>query len=259
MTDPEDRRPEESTRRLRKQDAAPPAPEEPDYSATRLDWGGPPAPTPWLEVTPPYSSSTGLTPPDTVREPVPEAAHPATTVRRRPPATAPTARFATGDHVLHFGPGVPPNTGTVSAVWHGLLTPEPPPRRRPAWRGYLLAGFVLLCSLAYAVWQWLGTGLDVKGVTVTTAPAGPACDGTADIVATVRTNGRGGSVTYRWERSDGTGSGVLTEHFGRGQEEARIHLLWKFRGEGTVAARAELVVTSPGRTAAATEFTYSCP
>lgn len=95
-------------------------------------------------------------------------------------------------------------------------------------------------------------------MTVATDPKGPACDATADVVATVRTNGRAGVLTYRWLRSDGTRSAQLTERVPSGQREARLHLLWTFQGAGTYPAKAELQLVSPTRRTAAAEFTYRC-
>ncbi|MFC7217491.1 hypothetical protein ACFQLX_04780 [Streptomyces polyrhachis] len=239
MNDPRDRTPDEPrTHRLRR--PARPAVPDPrtapeaaaDYSATALNW---PQPT-----VPPEA---GRAHPPTVREPL----------------ALPLPAYD-DDAVLRFGPGVPaspPGGDTAAMLWHAATAP--PPRRRPAWRRYLLAAAVLLCSLAFALWQWWGSGLAVESVRVSTDPGGPACDSTAEIVATVRTNGRGGTLRYHWERSDGTRSGELREQFGRGQEEARVELLWRFEGRGSVTATAELVISAPQPRAEAVTFTYSCP
>jgi hypothetical protein len=79
-----------------------------------------------------------------------------------------------------------------------------------------------------------------------------------DIVGLVRTNGRPGTLSYRWTRSDGTASGVLREGVVRGQRQARLHLLWTFQGEGHYTARAELQILSPAHRTVVTEFTYDC-
>ncbi|WP_258025418.1 hypothetical protein [Streptomyces bambusae] len=44
----------------------------------------------------------------------------------------------------------------------------------------------------------------------------------------------------------------------RGQEEARLHLLWTFQGIGSYPARAQLELLEPSRRTAAVEFTYTC-
>ncbi|WP_406065781.1 hypothetical protein OG462_40270 [Streptomyces sp. NBC_01077] len=169
--------------------------------------------------------------------------------------------------VLRFGPGVTAatarraeNTPTAVQIWHGTLPGVPAPRptrsRRP--RRYALAGVVLAAVLAFLAWQHYGPRVAVRDVTVTTPAQQLGCDGTADVVGVVRTDGRPGTVTYRWERSDGTRSGALHERLTRGQKEARVHLLWTFHGPGTHQAVARLVIAAPaGHTSSAT-FTYHC-
>lgn len=159
--------------------------------------------------------------------------------------------------VLRFGPGV-----TAALPLPFPVTPVPRTRRRPGeWRRYTLAAVVLIGVLCYLGWQRYGPALEVRDVVVTTDAAdagGPGCDGTADVVAVVRTNGRPGVLTYRWLRSDGTRSEQLTERVPNGRTEARLHLLWTFQGAGTYSAKAELELVSPVRQTAAAEFTYRC-
>ncbi|MFJ3974372.1 hypothetical protein [Streptomyces sp. NPDC090021] len=159
--------------------------------------------------------------------------------------------------VMRFGPGV---TAAMPAPFPVVVPVVVPPRRRGAGlRRYTLAAVVLAAVLAYLGWQRFGPGIEVREVSVTTDPAGPACDATADVVAVVGTNGRPGTLTYRWVRSDGTRSQELTERVPRGQREARLHLLWTFRGTGSYRAKAELQLLSPGQRTAAVDFTYRCP
>lgn len=173
--------------------------------------------------------------------------------------------------VLRFGPGVTAavihrsqGNNTTAAVWHGTLAgqPESPPppeeRRRGGLRRYALAGTILLAVIAFLAWQRFGPSLAVRDVSVSTAARTLGCDSTADIVAVLRTNGRAGTVTYRWERSDGTTSGVLTEKLTRGQKQARLHLLWTFKGRGEYRASAELRILTPTRHTADTALTYRC-
>ncbi|MFI5863474.1 hypothetical protein [Streptomyces sp. NPDC051546] len=179
--------------------------------------------------------------------------------------TGPTARFdvpagAVPDRVegsvLRFGPGV---TAALPAPFP--LYPAPEPRRRSEWRRYTLAAVVLIGVLCYLGWQRFGPALEVRDVAVSTDAAGaegPGCDGTADVVAVVATNGRPGVLTYRWLRSDGTRSEQLSERVPSGRKEARLHLLWTFQGAGSYPAKAELELVSPVRRTAAAEFTYRC-
>ncbi|MGW4109234.1 hypothetical protein ACWEGV_40920, partial [Streptomyces sp. NPDC004976] len=124
---------------------------------------------------------------------------------------------------------------------------------------YALPALVLLAVLVLLAWQRLGPELAVRGAAVTAPSATVACDSTADVVGTVTTNGRPGTLTYRWTRSDGTSSGVLREEMARGQKEARLHLLWTFEGPGRYEARAELRILSPSARTTTADLTYACP
>ncbi|MFE9017912.1 hypothetical protein ACFYNL_04915 [Streptomyces sp. NPDC007808] len=174
------------------------------------------------------------------------------------PTTWPTPPTDPGeDTVLRFGPGV---TAAVAQRTHRTLPtlPVQPVRPRRNLRRHTLPAVVLLCVLAFLAWQRLGPSVEVSTVAVTSRPTVLGCEGTADIVAVVRTNGRPGTLSYRWIRSDGTSSGVLREEVVRGQRQARLHLLWTFRGEGHRTARAELRILSPAHRTVATRFTYDC-
>lgn len=154
--------------------------------------------------------------------------------------------------VLRFGPGVPAR----------LPPPVVPPRLRRRRRGQRLTLMLVVVAAAAALgwfgWQWLGPPLDVRALDVRTASAGPGCGGTAEVVGTVRTNGAGGTIRYRWVRSDGTDSGELEERLARGQREARLRLLWTFRGQGTQQAEATLEILSPDRRSDSAGFRYHC-
>jgi hypothetical protein len=171
---------------------------------------------------------------------------------QQPTATAP------GPAVRRFGPGVPP---AAAAVWHGATAPQPPqpPRSRWLWlRRYGPALAVLTAVAAYLLWLYGGPRVSVTGVEVSVASQ-PGCGQRADVVGLIRTDGRPGTIVYRWLRSDGTDSPEMTERVTRGQREAEVHLLWQFEGEGRMDATAELRVTSPARHTASASFTYACP
>ncbi|WP_405828576.1 hypothetical protein [Streptomyces sp. NBC_00105] len=174
-----------------------------------------------------------------------------------PPAATEVAPDRVEGSVLRFGPGV---TAAMPAPFPLVVAAVAAPRRRrvAGLRRYALAAIVLAAVLAYLGWQRFGPAIEVRDVAVTTDPQGPPCDATADVVAVVGTNGRPGTLTYRWVRSDGTRSEELTERVPRGQREARLHLLWTFQGTGNYPARAELQLLSPGQRTAAVDFTYRC-
>ncbi|MEU0375226.1 hypothetical protein ABZ070_34715 [Streptomyces sp. NPDC006283] len=204
------------------------------YSATALE-------SHWFEL-PEQSATTRLA--DTVRAPEPEH------------HIAPDRVDAA---VHRFGPGV-----TAAALRHGTPPPQPAISARPRryslafLRRYTLAALVLLGVLGYFAWQRLGPDLAVQEVSVRATPKAPACASTTDVVGVVNTNGRAGTLTYRWVRSDGTDSGPLREPVSRGQRKANLHLLWSFNGKGIHPARAELRIISPTAHTASVNFTYRC-
>lgn len=173
-----------------------------------------------------------------------------------------SAEPAPESDVLHFGPGVPPLglTDTAVDVWRG--TPKrkgrQEPRGRLHWLGrYRLAAAVLAIVLAWLLWQRQTADLRIAQVTAQTSSV-LGCDGTAEVVAVVKTNGAAGAFTYEWNRSDGTSSGPREERLGRGQDETRLRLQWTFHGKGTSKATARLVIESPSRHTASASFAYTC-
>ncbi|MFI6284733.1 hypothetical protein ACIBCM_08255 [Streptomyces sp. NPDC051018] len=186
--------------------------------------------------------------------------------RAGPPEAAPDR---VEGEVLRFGPGVTAlgHRGraphhTTAEIWHGTLAGHPggpgPHRRRRGLRRYTLAAVVLAAVTAFLLWQRHGPGIAVERVAVTTTVGELGCDSTADIVGVVDTDGRPGTLVYRWLRSDGTTSGRLRERLRRGQTQTRLHLLWTFRGEGLSSASARLEIISPSPHRATTRFTYRC-
>jgi hypothetical protein len=219
MTTPDDRVPEEPTRSL----GGPSA--DAEYSATVLA-------SHWF---------TG-----------PEREEPAATVLDESATTAPDR---VEDTVRRFGPGV---TAAAAHRIHSTLPVTPPPGPRSGLRRYALPALVFLCVLAFLAWQRLGPSVEVRDVSVATRPAKLGCGETAQILAQVTTNGRPGTFTYRWFRSDGTSSDVLRERLPRGQRHATLSLRWTFEGKGHHAGRAELRVLTPSVHTAVTRLTYDC-
>ncbi|MFF4659158.1 hypothetical protein [Streptomyces sp. NPDC001381] len=176
----------------------------------------------------------------------------------RPPAHGP------GDGtVLRFGPGVTAARGLTAALPSGAHTvphvpavPAPAGHRRL--RRHALPAFVLIAALVFLLWRDTAPGLSVREVTVAAVQDSTGCDGTADVVGVVRTDGRAGELSYRWVRNDGTASDVLHATVAEGRRVVRLHLLWTFQGQGSYAAAAELRVLSPGGGTARTAFTYDC-
>lgn len=160
--------------------------------------------------------------------------------------------------VLRFGPGVTAALSHRSGTPLSAAVPTPTRHPRGGLRRHALPALVLLMVIAFFAWQRSGTGFATDRVAVTTRNTTVECDSTADIVGVITTNGRPGTLSYRWVRSDGTTSAVLSEVMPGGQKKARVHLLWTFRGEGHYRAQAELHVLSPSRHTATIRFVYDC-
>ncbi|MEU1807785.1 hypothetical protein [Micromonospora aurantiaca (nom. illeg.)] len=177
---------------------------------------------------------------------------------RTGPARAASGVPAPGGE-LRFGPGVPA-TPPPAPPW----PTAPPIRPRPAWRRVVsvlsaLLTVVLLLTVGLYLWERLRP-LEVEGVTVAVPrPAGVACDVTVDVVATVRTNGRGGTIRYQWFRSDAPPGAVLTERVGSGQQTAALTLKWTFTGAGTTTGIATVNIVEPSTAQASTRVVYRCP
>ncbi|MGW4155682.1 hypothetical protein ACWEDF_21235 [Micromonospora chersina] len=244
--------------------------------------GGPGSaePTVHFGVTPEATVHLGATPESTARFDTPTAAASYTVGptghRTAPHPGGPTAgayRGATADAraagggtapppggELRFGPGVPA-TPPPAPAW-----PAAPPARRPrpVWRRVVsVLSTVLTAALLVVVglylWQRLRP-LEVEGVTVAVPrPPGVACDVTVDVVATVRTNGRGGVIRYQWFRSDASPGSLLTERVGRGQRTATLTLKWTFSGVGATTGTATVNIIEPSPVQAGTQVRYRCP
>ncbi|MEU8651566.1 hypothetical protein [Streptomyces sp. NPDC048737] len=158
--------------------------------------------------------------------------------------------------VLRFGPGV-----TAAPTRRPRPTPSapvaPPPRRRL--RRHALPALVLVAAVLFVFWrQHTASTVGVREVSVAVARELQGCDTTAGVVGVVRTDGRPGTLSYRWVRSDGTSSAVRHATVARGQRHVRLQLLWTFRGPGRHAAVAGLRVLSPERRSAEARFVYDC-
>ncbi|GAB2577536.1 hypothetical protein Aab01nite_11570 [Paractinoplanes abujensis] len=228
----------------------PPVPPSPDLTTPRS------APSPTVPSSPPYPPSSESTmrlagPSSTVRSsgagPV---GHPAGADGGVP---APAIR-AGGE--VRFGPGVPAAPARAPG-WPA------PVRPRPRWRRLVsvLSGLVTLALIVVAglhVWQRLSP-IEVESVTVAVPhPAGSRCDVTVDVVATVRTNGRGGVIRYQWLRSDAPPGAVLTERVGRDQRVATLTLRWTFSGAGSTSETATVTIVEPAPLSSSAGVAYRC-
>ncbi|GAA3776962.1 hypothetical protein [Micromonospora maritima] len=178
----------------------------------------------------------------------------------------PTARAVSGAPTpapggeLRFGPGVPA-TPPPPPAW-----PVAPPIRppRPVWRRVVsvlstVLTAALLVTVGLYLWQRLRP-LEVEQVAVAVPrPPGVACDVTVDVVATVRTNGRAGTIRYQWFRSDAPPGALLSERVGSGQRTATLTLKWTFSGVGATTGTATVNIIEPAPVQAGARVSYRCP
>ena len=188
------------------------------------------------------------------------------TVRPFPPRASPH------DGGTRFDLLEPKRTQAVSHVGNSFgmgPTKAPPKVRNTRSWGRRITGvlsgivtLVLVAGAAWIGWQWWQKWQnDVTVSSVAVAPAalpGAKCDTQVDIVGTINTNGKAGTISYQWVRSDGQRTGVLKQSVSGGQTSTKVHLYWRFSGQGTMAATATLDVLAPTKADGKTTFTYTC-
>ncbi|MFK4118862.1 hypothetical protein [Streptomyces longwoodensis] len=174
--------------------------------------------------------------------------------------TVPVGPAGPGEEtVLRFGPGV------TTALAHRVDVPAavgatPAPRRRGRWRRHVVPVCVLAVVLVFLWWRDHSSApLSVRGVVVRADRTHLVCDGTADVVGVVRTDGHEGTVTYRWVRGGGSTSPVRHASLDQGQRTVRVHLRWTFQGHGRQSTTATLRVLSPAPHTASLRLAYDCP
>jgi len=112
------------------------------------------------------------------------------------------------------------------------------------------------------VWLLLrgqGAGLEITAIKVQAPHATQRCDATVDVVGVLTTNGKRGEISYRWRRSDGNESGVLSASAEKDRREVAVPLHWTVTGQGRLHAVATLELLSPGDSRrASASFDYLC-
>jgi hypothetical protein len=177
------------------------------------------------------------------------------------PMSTPTS--ASGEY-RRIGAGVPKAEAGASAsqispemaaAWHGIQPRKP---RRALLRGWLLPLVVLVGVIVLLLWQHLGGQLSVSGVGASARTPLIGCDSTEIVTATLHTNGKPGTIEYRWVRSDGTVSDELQQRVSAGTTQLDVVLRWAFTGQGSMHALATIDVQSPGTASAVATFDYVC-
>ncbi|MEU7692937.1 hypothetical protein OHB01_01575 [Microbispora hainanensis] len=168
----------------------------------------------------------------------------------------PDATEGSGNVMMRFGPGVPTETtaaqiwraGQTSAAVTATHTGRPAPRRRRR-RSTAWAGTLLLAILIAAAILWLrqtpAAPLAVTDVDVKAPSKTVRCDGTADFVGIVTTNGEAGTIRYRWLRSDGRKPVEGEQQVSSGNTSVDLPLHWNVTGSGTFKGTATLRILSP--------------
>ncbi|HZZ47518.1 MAG TPA: serine/threonine-protein kinase [Pseudonocardia sp.] len=182
------------------------------------------------------------------------------TVLRSPVRAGESPTVRTDDEIVaRFGPGTG-GPAAAPAGWKPAPTRGRPPRRRASSLvGGLTTGVVVVAAVAYLLNRPPAGQLEVLGATVTPGGAPTqSCDATTDVIGTIRTNGKSGTIVYRWTRSDGESTDALTEPVASGVTSANVHLLWKISGSGNYTATATLHVSEPNPIETNGSFSYSC-
>ncbi|MEV7807148.1 hypothetical protein AB0O28_29800 [Microbispora sp. NPDC088329] len=179
-----------------------------------------------------------------------------------------------GDVMMRFGPGVPTET-TAAQIWRsgqtsaaitttqqaGVAAPRRPRRRRAAWAGTLLLA-ILIAVVILWLRQTSAAPLAVSDVDVKAPKKTVRCDGRADFVGVVTTNGEAGSIRYVWIRSDDREPIEQEQRISPGDTSVNLPLHWKVAGSGSFKGTATLRVLSPTTTGKPIQdkasFTYKC-
>jgi hypothetical protein len=142
-------------------------------------------------------------------------------------------------------------------VWHGA--PPRRARRRRRLRGWLLPAAVLSAVLVFIGWsRLLPAHADVAAVSIGALSPRVGCHTTVRVVGTVHTTGGGGTIGYRWRRSDGTASDVVRKVVGAGDRRTDVVMLWTLEGPGSLTAHVTLEVVAPRQMSAQASFRYEC-
>jgi hypothetical protein len=212
------------------------------------------------EVTPEAGRSTVLTP-----ERIAELSGPATVgvppwELKGPPPREPVPSPVPAQQ----GPPVRP--APQSATGRGGGMPEWPtaqpsarPRQRPAWRGVVstLITAAIVAGVGVYLWERQHQTLKITQVHVSATNESIGCNGTANIVGTISTNGHGGTISYQWVEN-GVAQAQLVADDASGSNEVQIPLKWAFHGKGKGTATAELRVLDPQQAEASLSVPYSC-
>ena len=161
-------------------------------------------------------------------------------------------------------PGPPVRSAPQAATGRADSVPEWPVvkrgPRRSSWRGVVstLITAAIVAGVGVYLWERTHQTLKITNVKVTAANQSVGCNGTADIIGTISTNGHGGPIRYEWVRGVDADAPLVADD-ASGSDTVQVALKWAFHGKGTGSAVAELRVLGPQQDEASIIFPYSCP
>ena len=164
-----------------------------------------------------------------------------------------------------FQPGPPGSAAPQAASGRGNPVPDwsvmqPGARPRPGWRGIVstLVTAAIVAGVGAYLWEREHQTLKITNVNVTAANPRVGCDGTADIIGTISTNGHDGTIRYQWVENQEAGPAQVLDD-ANGSKKTQAHLKWPFHSVGTGKNVAQLRVLAPGQDESSITFPYSCP
>jgi serine/threonine protein kinase len=162
-------------------------------------------------------------------------------------------------------PGPSISSAPQAASGRGNAVPDWPvvqlgPRPRPVWRSVVstLVTAAIVAGVGAYLWEREHQTLKITEVNVAAANPRVGCTGTADIIGTISTNGRGGTISYQWVENDAATPTLVVDD-ASGSDNVQVNLKWAFHGKGEGKNVAELRVLDPQQAASSITFPYSCP
>jgi serine/threonine protein kinase len=169
-----------------------------------------------------------------------------------------------------YPPAVPAQSGPLRSLPQGVagtgagtavpMWPvAPPPRRRRPWAGVVstLITAALVAGVGAYWWVHNHQALKIVHVGVTAENQAVGCNGTAELIGSITTNGNSGAIKYRWVLNQ-VKKQVLTATAGS-DTTVEVTLAWAFHGKGSGDNVAELDILSPQGAQSSLIFPYSCP
>jgi hypothetical protein len=164
-------------------------------------------------------------------------------------------------------PGMPRTSGPVRAPSQQLPAARPP-RRRSIWPGVLVTLLVALLAGGGGAFYWLRVSnvMKVESLSISTGTNGTGtgphslltdCNGRIDLVGTIDTNGRTGTIEYEWVLD---GKSQPVKYYTASGSPVEVTMQWTLRGQGQSAGTdtATLDILSPRVSSSTENIPYNC-